>query len=409
MGYKLVKNCRCCKSENLIKFLDLNEQPLANSYHDGKQKQNQYPLALNLCKDCFHCQLSIVVDPAEMFENYLYLSSTSEELNKYFVWFAEMVQDDLKRKGCVLDIACNDGTQLEKFKKNGWITHGIDPAKNLLQISSKKSDMIVNDYFEERSIKKLGNITYDAIVAQNVFAHVDNIYKFLELCKNCLKDDGKIYIQTSQANMIEDCQFDTVYHEHLSFFSTKSMLAICKRVGLFLESVKIVPIHGGSYLFTISKNNKCDNSVKERLDFESTAGRYKIDTYYKYKNNINHIIKEFKEIVNDYKRKGYIIVGYGAAAKGNTFLNHSKVKLHYIIDDNDKKQKLLTPGSNTLIVGSEFIENFANNVLFVPLAWNFYQEIKQKIVKQVNNLKFKNYFKYKIYSYYPKPFIEDIR
>lgn len=408
MGYKLIKNCRCCNSKNLKKFLDLNKQPLANSYHTGIEKQYKYPLILNLCENCFHCQLSVAVDPDEMFKNYLYLSSTSLELDKYFTWFAEMVEDNLKRKGTILDIACNDGSQLEKFKNNGWITHGIDPAKNLLELSSKKSDMIIDDYFKEDSIKKLGNIKYDAIVAQNVFAHVDDILSFINLCKESLKDDGKIYIQTSQANMIENYQFDTVYHEHLSFFSTRSMLAICERAGLFLESVKITPIHGESYLFIISKNNKQDKSVKERIDLEESSGRYNVKTYYEYKNNIHKIVNSFKKTINFYKKKGYIIVGYGAAAKGNTFLNHSKVKLHYIIDDNNKKQKLLTPGSNTLIVKSDFIENFANNTLFVPLAWNFYEEIKEKIIKKIKNLKFKDNFEYKIYSYYPNSFIEKV-
>lgn len=403
MSYKLIKKCRCCESSNLTCVIDFGEQPLANSYHDGKTKLPEYPLALNLCKNCFHSQLSVAVDPDEMFKNYVYLSGTSKTLNNFFESFAEMVISETVSKGLVLDIACNDGTQLEKFKKRGWTTHGIDPAKNLYHLSSKLNDKIIVDYLNEKSLKNLGLKKYDAIVAQNVFAHTDNAFKFLNCCKKVMSDTTKLYIQTSQADMIENNQFDTIYHEHLSFFSTKSMQAICKRVGLKLISVRRIDIHGGSYLFVIKTNGDEEDSVKESILKEKSSGRYKLKTYKTYAKNIKKIINSFSILVKNYKKQGYTVVGYGAAAKGNTFLNAAKTRLDYVLEDNQLKCGLLTPGTNSVIINSEFIKLFANDTIFIPLAWNFYSEIKNKIFVEVNKLSFKKLFKYKIYSYYPIP------
>lgn len=409
--YKEIKECRCCGSSELKEILDLNTQPLANSYHTGKEALPTYPLALNLCTNCFHLQLSVVVDPDEMFSNYLYVSGTTKTLHDYFEWFADMVEHEtgkLPYPGKVLDIACNDGTQLQKFLKKSWLTHGIDPAKNLYELSSKNAAKVVVDYFNKSSLEKLGGVKYDAILAQNVFAHTDNIVEFLENCKSVMHPHTKLYIQTSQADMVENIQFDTIYHEHLSFFSTRSMIEVCKRVGLNVVSVKRVSVHGGSYIFTISKVSNSDGSVEDSLKKETTDGRYTIETYDQYAKEVRSIIKDFNDTIEFYRTLGYLLVGYGAAAKGNTFLNASETKLHFIIDDNEKKHGLLTPGSNTMIVDKNFIDHLANNVLFIPLAWNFYEEIKEKIKNKVSTLPFKALFDYKTYSYYPTKNIENI-
>jgi len=401
-NFKIIKSCRCCKNKNLIKILNLKNQPLANLYHDGSTLQEQYPLFLNLCPKCFHSQLSVAVNPDLMFKNYLYVSGTSNTLNQYFNWFTEMVEKTCIKQGSVLDIACNDGTQLKKFKLNGWKTVGIDPAINLFEKSKLNADQIIVDYFNLNSIKKINLKHFDAIIAQNVFAHTDDVESFLLTCKELMNESSKLYIQTSQADMIENNQFDTIYHEHLSFFSTKSIKILVERLGLKLLSIYRTPIHGTSYIFVIGKSGNIDDSVQKSLIQEEKSGRYDLKTYKKYKNNVNKIIKNFQNTIQNYKNKGYLIVGYGAAAKGNTFLNASNVKLHYVIDDNEEKQNLLLPGTNTLIVNKKFIKTLANNTLFVPLAWNFYNEIKNTLNSEINSLSFKNNFNYKIYSYYPE-------
>lgn len=399
MGFKEIKNCRCCGSNELKPVLDLNRQPLANSYHYGENLQS-YPLAINVCTKCFNTQLTVVVDPEEMFSNYLYVSGTSSTLREYFKWFADMVESENK-KGKVLDIACNDGTQLSQFKKRGWISHGIDPAKNLSKLSEKECDIVVVDYFNSRSIVKLPEKTYDVIIAQNVLAHTDDIYNFLLCCKILMNNDTKLYIQTSQADMIENGQFDTIYHEHLSFFSTLSIKKLCKRVGLYLNRVRKVEIHGGSYIFTISKIDNEHISVQNTLDSETKNRRYDIKKYDEYRNTIKSIIYNIQQKINEYKKINYIVIGYGAAAKGNTLLNAASLKLDYIIDDNNLKHGMLTPGSNIQITSIEILNNLLNNIVFIPLAWNFYEEIFEKINKKINTLKFKDLYKYEIISFFP--------
>ena len=401
MSCKTVNECRCCGNGNLKTVLDLENQPLANSYHKG-ERQEEYPLCLMLCEKCFHSQLSVVVDPDEMFIDYVYISGTSKTLHDYFDWFADMVQSECGKVGSVLDIACNDGTQLCKFKNRGWVTHGIDPAKNLLHLSSENADKIVCDYLNVPALEELGSLKYDAIIAQNVFAHTHDIVHFLECCKTAMNDQTRLYIQTSQADMIENNQFDTIYHEHLSFFSTNSMKTVCERVGLKLVSVKKTDIHGGSYVFTISLSAAEDPSVSEMIERERAAGRYSVERYDDYRQKVQQVIFNFRQFAALYSSNGYLLVGYGAAAKGNTFLNASKVKLHFIVDDNPLKQGLLTPGTNTMIVSSDFISKFAHNTAFIPLAWNFHDEIRSKIKSKVDLLDFKNRFSYLIHAYYPR-------
>ena len=221
---KELKSCVCCGGENLEFVIDLNNQPLANSYvKEIGEAEMFFPLRLNFCKDCTHLQLSHAVHPDYLFKNYLYVSGTSKTLRDYFDWFAEFVDNDNKNQTKnVLDIACNDGSQLNSFKKLGYNTFGIDPAENLHQISSKEHNVIC-DYLTEENVKSFG-VKFDAIVAQNVFAHNDYPEQFLLACKEVLSDTGYMYIQTSQANMVANSEFDTVYHEHISFFSAKSFI-----------------------------------------------------------------------------------------------------------------------------------------------------------------------------------------
>ena len=377
-----VNECRCCTGKNINIILDLNEQPLANSYHLIDEELEKYPLQLMLCNDCFHAQLSVVINPDLMFKNYLYVSGTTISLKNYFDFFANFVSYRYKNyfnksADNILDIACNDGTQLDFFKKLNIKTFGIDPAENLYKESSLKHDIIC-DYFPSKKL----NGKYDIIIAQNVFAHTHDIHTFIKECERLLSDKGILYIQTSQANMIINNEFDTIYHEHLSFFNTKSMMAVLKNSELNLNNVFKFDIHGTSYVFEISKS-KYDSNIESILEIEKSNGLYSKDTYEKYVSNCLNISKEFKEKILELRKDNYTIIGYGAAAKGMTFLNFANISMDYIIDDNQLKQNLYTPGTNTKIVDITFLSNYGpdDKIAFVPLAWNFFDEIMQRIKK----------------------------
>ena len=379
-NFHTIKECRCCKSADINIILDLNNQPLANSYHNEEEQLEEYPLQLMLCNNCFHTQLSIVVNPDMMFKNYLYVSGTTNSLKNYFNFFANFVSYRYKNyfnkpANNILDIACNDGTQLDFFKNLNIKTYGIDPAENLYKESSIKHN-IVCDYFPSEKL----NGKYDLITAQNVFAHTHNIHEFIKECEELLSDEGILYIQTSQANMIINNEFDTIYHEHLSFFNTKSMMAVLKNSTLNLNNVFKFDIHGTSYIFEISKS-KYDSNIESILKIETDNGLYSSDTYQQYSLNCLDISKQFKEKITELRKNDYIIIGYGAAAKGMTFLNFANVNMDYIIDDNKLKQNLYTPGTNTKIVDVSFLDNYNTDdkIAFVPLAWNFFEEIVNRI------------------------------
>lgn len=387
------KICRICSNTKLTEVLDLLEQPLANSYHSNLETQEEFPLKLNLCSNCFHLQLSCVVNPDIMFKKYLYVSGTSKMLDKYFSDFVEMCQKVSKiEKGKVLDIACNDGTQLDKFKQKDWDTYGVDPAENLYSRSSINHKVIC-DYWNTNTAEKIKE-KFDIIVAQNVFAHVDNVEEFLQSCSSVLQEEGYIFIQTSQANMILNNEFDTIYHEHLSFFSSKSMKFLSNKNNFSLVDILITDIHGGSYVFVLKKGFHDEEKAKRRIELENKNGLYQLNTYVEYSKKCKEISKNFEDIVKQFSNNKFVVVGYGAAAKGNTFLNFSKTKLDYIIDDNPLKHNLYTPGMNIPIYSIEKIKNEQQNILLVPLAWNFFQEIKEKINSLVlkKDIKYLKYF-----------------
>ena len=384
------KDCICCGKSNLSLVLDLNNQPLANSYHKEDEVLEEYPLGLNLCDDCYHLQLTHIVDPDLLFKNYLYCSGTSQTLRDNFEWFSNFVLEDAPQCTSVLDIACNDGTQLDCFKEKGVETYGIDPAENLYELSSKNHD-VKCEYFDSVFFGHL----FDVIIAQNVFAHNSNPKKFLDDCCELMDDDSRLYIQTSQAHMVQNNQFDTVYHEHISFFNINSFNELVKRTNLNLIDVIKTPVHGVSYLFVLSKKKMNEHRVQNLIDTERETGLYSKKTYDDYKRNILNIVESFKKVVKHVQGE-YPVIGYGAAAKGNTFLNFADIKLDYVIDDNELKQELYTPGTNITIKSVELLKEYSEDdrILFVPLAWNFYDEIRKRIkkVRDNKNDRFLKYF-----------------
>ena len=210
---KELNECLCCGSEKLKLVLDLNEQPLANSFKKtAEEDEPTFPLRLNICEECTHLQLSHAVNPDLLFKNYLYVSGTSQTLRDYFDWFAKRTLEYFEMPPqTVLDIACNDGSQLNSFQALGLKTYGIDPAENLHVLSNANHE-VVCDYFKEKYVYHYKNKNLDIITAQNVFAHNDYPLDFLLQCKEIMHDKSRLFIQTSQADMIKNNEFDTIYH-----------------------------------------------------------------------------------------------------------------------------------------------------------------------------------------------------
>lgn len=399
-----LKECLACGSTDLKMTLDLNLQPLANSFRkDRSEFLEMFPLAINRCEKCFHVQLTHAVDPDLMFKDYLYVSGTSQTMMEHFEWFANYSKEYYESMSkhylsSVLDIGCNDGSQLKYFISDTVYTHGVDPAENLAATSRADGHDIYVGYFGKDFIAYYGGV-YDIIIAQNVFAHNYDPLEFLNNAKFCMMDDSLLFIQTSQADMILNNEFDTIYHEHISFYNINSMNELCKRAGLHLIDVTKCPLHGNSYIFVISKVNKRPHNVQNLIDMERKASLLTDSTYEKYTTKCNQVVSDLRWAIKEAQRDGYKIIGYGAAAKGMTLLNFAELsfnEIDYIIDDNPLKQGRFTPGSSIPIVSSDVLNTLGPNekVMFIPLAWNFFSEISKKIRSKRDNKndRFMKYF-----------------
>ena len=392
------ENTRClaCDSDDIHTALDLGQQPLANSYKDSvDEPEARYPLGVRLCHDCFHLQLSHTVDPAIIYKNYLYATGTNQTIRDYCEWFANFCLEACTEVRTVLDIGCNDGTQLDYFKALGVDTYGIDPAENLHDRNSK-NHTVVCDFFGPSAVEQLKKVNYDVIVAQNVCAHNPDPHGFVKTCSKLMTDDTVLFIQTSQADMVLHNEFDTIYHEHVNFFNANSMNELAQRVGLYLIDVIKTPIHGNIYIFVLSKQQVNQHRVQNIIDLEDSYGLSNVNTYDRWNKIVHSNVNQLISTINQYRRQGFTLVGYGAAAKGNTLLNFADIQLDVIVDDNPLKQGKFTPGTGVPIVSIDYLEKQSEDarLLFVPLAWNFFKEIKSKIqsVRSNPNDHFVKYF-----------------
>jgi len=380
-------HCLACGSDNIHTALDLGQQPLANSYKpSAAAAEDRYPLAVRLCHECFHLQLSHTVDPEIIYKNYLYATGTNQTIKDYSKWFADFCMESCSNVQTVLDIGCNDGTQLDYFKALGVNTYGIDPAENLHDRSSA-NHAVICDFFGPAAVAELKKVNYDIIVAQNVCAHNPDPYGFMTSCASLMTDDTVLFVQTSQADMVLNNEFDTIYHEHVNFFNANSMRRLASRAGLHLIDVVKAPIHGNSYIFILSKKSYNLHRVNNIVAMEAAYGLADHATYRDWNATVQANMAQLVNTIDQHRAQGYVLVGYGAAAKGNTLLNFGNIKLDFIIDDNPLKQGLFTPGTGCAIVGIDHLQKYGTNdkLLFVPLAWNFFREIKSKITAARSN------------------------
>lgn len=392
---KKLTQCLACGSAQLVMALDLSTQPLANNFLKEPGKNETYPLAVERCTDCCHLQLTHVVDPAIIYKDYAYVSGTSRTYLDYMTWFAKWAREYSNCwVGSVLDIGCNDGSQLDEFSRLGFRTSGVDPAENIYPTSTAKGHNVVCGFWDQASVDQLSEKTYDIIVAQNSFAHNPDPVNYLKLLEPMMTQNSLFFIQTSQADMVRNGEFDTIYHEHVNFYNINSMNELCQRAGVHLIDAIKTPIHGTSYIFVVSAYKKRTEHIANLIAME--ADLLKEQTYKDWSRNARKIAIEFGSRLELFRDEGYTIIGYGAAAKGMTLLNYAEVELDFIIDDNPLKQGTYSPGRDIPIVGSDILQTYKNDdkILFVPLAWNVFNEIKSKIlaVKKHSSDRFLRYF-----------------
>jgi nucleoside-diphosphate-sugar epimerase len=377
--------CRVCKcAENMAVLCDFGEQPNANHYLSNPAKHLQeYPLRLDVCRNCFHTQLSFTIPPEEVFSNYIYLSGTSNTMREFFRDFANksIAESCVDGPGNVLEIACNDGSLLDWYKERGWRTFGYDPAKNIHAISSAKGHDVTVGFWGQDPVPNYPPL--DIIVAQNVCAHVPDPVAFLAKCREVMGDRTILYVQTSQSEMIERGQYDTAYHEHLSFFTVRSMEIAGRMAGLCLDGVEKTPVHGSSYIFRFKLQSTTDITQNAIYKYEKEVGLYDDLLYYVYVEKVNELAQWLDKWQQKLTDKGVKLVGYGAAAKGMTVLNslQKPLNMEYIADDSNFKIGYYATNQKYRIVAPNKLSQSDEPLAIYVLAWNFIDEIKQRVNK----------------------------
>ena len=386
---ELIKNykfeCRSCGKTNLKRVVSLGYQPLANNLLKTKhEKDKLYPLEMNYCPSCHNCQLSVVVDPAKMFSNYLYLSSTSQTFRDHFDNAAKKYIKEFKlsaKKSYIIDIGSNDGVALKPFKKlNFKNILGVEPAKNLAKIANKEKIKTYNGFLDEKSLKKIKK-NADIILASNVFAHSDKLKTMAECMFKLLKKNGTIIIEVQYLlNTLQDLTFDNIYHEHYNYWSLTSLVTFFNKFNATIYKAERINTHGGSLRIYLKKEpkTKIEKSVKDILKLEDKFGMKNFKTYANFAKKVYKIRSIVRGNILKMKKNNMKIIGYGSPAKATTALNFFGIsnEIDYIVEDNKLKHGKFLPGMRIPIKSKTDIKDKPDCALV--LAWNFFDEIKRK-------------------------------
>ena len=388
-------SCRVCGSTKLTKYLDLGLMPLANNLEftatRAKEKE-RFPLQVMFCEECALSQLSVVIDPEKMFSYYTYRSSVNGGYVKHCKDMALQLKDKLKlnEKSFMIDVAGNDGALLRQFKDTiGLKVLNVDPATNLVAIAESFGIESVADFWGTELAKGVLKThgKADLITATNVFAHVDNVKDFILSAKILLNEKGILALEFPYlVDFIENFEFDTVYFEHLSYFSVRPLQKLCELTGMKIVSVEKQNIHGGTVRVSIAHQDsriEVEKSVHEFVSHELELGYAKIEKYTAWATSVKSVIHDFALKVLDLKRKGYKVAAFAASAKGNTLLNSAAMNtdiISYIADETPEKIGKYSPGTGIPIVNKQQLVKDTPDYLII-LSWNFKDEIIEKLNK----------------------------
>lgn len=382
-------NCRFCGTELRHTLVDLGMSPLCESYVSADRLNHMepfYPLHVYVCEQCFLAQLEEYVSAEEIFSEYAYFSSYSDSWLEHAKQYTDTIVSrfDLNNQHTVMELASNDGYLLQYFVHKGFRVIGVEPAANVAAVAEKNGVPTVIAFFGRETAKELiaqhGRV--DLLIGNNVLAQVPDINDFVGGMKTALGPTGVITMEFPHLmRLMDENQFDTIYHEHFSYFSFITAEKIFAHHGITLFDVEELPTHGGS-LRIYGRHAEDDtkpvtNRVPEMRRRENDAGFAKIETYRNFGEQVKETKRKLLEFLIEAKRNGKMIVGYGAPGKGNTLLNYCGIRtdfLDYTVDRNPYKQGKFLPGTHIPILHPDKItETKPDYVMILP--WNFKDEI----------------------------------
>ena len=379
-------HCRSCGSQDLSIFLSLGDLPLSDGFLEARQlveNEPRYPLDVAFCSSCSLVQILETVPPEELFgADYPYFSSFTDTLLRHSEANVKerVAERKLSGNSLVVELASNDGYLLQYYKAQGVPVLGIDPAPGPVAAAREKGIDTLEAFFGIELAKKLAGEgrQADVVHANNVLAHVADTNGFVAGIAALLKDNGVAVIECPYVkDLIEHGEFDTIYHEHLCYFSVTALSALFNRHGLYITRVVPLSIHGGSLRVFVEKNNAPEQSVRDYLANETKLGLDHLDYYADFSNRVNQIRTELNVMLQDLKERKARIVGYGAAAKGTIMLNYVGIgqeTLDFVVDRNTHKQGRYVPGVRLPIAAPErVLAEQPDYVLILP--WNFKDEI----------------------------------
>ena len=384
--YETINNCRVCNSIDIKEVLDLGNQPPANSLHkDNSDKPPLVPLRLLFCKDCCAVQLGETVDPEYLFNEYVWVTGTSSTAELYSRDFTKnALEVSGLKEPSVIEIASNDGTFLKCFQESGCEVLGIDPAKNIAEEASSRGIPTLSEFFSSELasdlVKNKGKA--DIVFARNVIPHVKAIHSIIEGINILMDDESTGIIEFHEAGLIlKELHYDSIYHEHLFYFSLKTISFLLEKYDLFVFDVMPSPISGGSWVIYFSKTKRTKSKELNQAELsEEELGINDLETWLQFSRNVkDHAIK-IKSLLPERR-----IMAYGASARSSTLLNYCGIgasNLVAIIDKNPLKHNLLSPGVEIPIISyEEGLEILKKEKDIFLLAWNFEEEIIKDLRK----------------------------